>query len=243
MAVAAPAAAIDAFVAGHAVSEQRLVGASPAPQPSLVSVWPAPSMPDRLARRPTRPEPPTDSAPANPPARARRGDPSERRSSDPLDVPGTAAPCSDWRRSRPASRAPMMRGTPGMSLSDSVSERLLRERIIILGSEVRDHECERDHRAAVAARRRGSREGHHPLHQLAGRQRHRRHGDLRHDDADRAGRRDHRDGSGGVDGPVPAHGGRAGQARRAAAHPDPDAPALARASAAQRRTSRSRRRC
>src|SRR6478609_7507330 len=31
-----------------------------------------------------------------------------------------------------------MRGTPGLTLSDSVSERLLRERIIILGSEVRD---------------------------------------------------------------------------------------------------------
>jgi ATP-dependent Clp protease protease subunit len=32
----------------------------------------------------------------------------------------------------------VMRGTPGLSLNDSVSERLLRERIIILGSEVRD---------------------------------------------------------------------------------------------------------
>jgi ATP-dependent Clp protease, protease subunit len=32
----------------------------------------------------------------------------------------------------------VMRSTPGLSLSDSVSERLLRERIIILGSEVRD---------------------------------------------------------------------------------------------------------
>ncbi len=32
----------------------------------------------------------------------------------------------------------VMRGTPGMSLTDSVSERLLRERIIILGSEVKD---------------------------------------------------------------------------------------------------------
>jgi ATP-dependent Clp protease protease subunit len=32
----------------------------------------------------------------------------------------------------------VMRGTPGMSLTDSVSERLLRERIVILGSEVRD---------------------------------------------------------------------------------------------------------
>ena len=38
----------------------------------------------------------------------------------------------------PGLSAPLMRGTPGMSLSDSVSERLLRERIIILGSEVRD---------------------------------------------------------------------------------------------------------
>ena len=38
----------------------------------------------------------------------------------------------------PGLSAPMMRGTPGMSLSDSVSERLLRERIILLGSEVRD---------------------------------------------------------------------------------------------------------
>ena len=32
----------------------------------------------------------------------------------------------------------VMRGTPGLSLTDSVSERLLRERIILLGSEVRD---------------------------------------------------------------------------------------------------------
>ena len=32
----------------------------------------------------------------------------------------------------------VMRGTPGMTLTDSVSERLLRERIILLGSEVRD---------------------------------------------------------------------------------------------------------
>ncbi len=38
----------------------------------------------------------------------------------------------------PGLAEPMMRATPGLSLSDSVSERLLRERIIILGSEVRD---------------------------------------------------------------------------------------------------------
>jgi ATP-dependent Clp protease protease subunit len=33
---------------------------------------------------------------------------------------------------------PVMRGTPGLSLTDSVSERLLRERIVLLGSAVRD---------------------------------------------------------------------------------------------------------
>jgi ATP-dependent Clp protease protease subunit len=38
----------------------------------------------------------------------------------------------------PGLSAPQMRSTPGLNLSDSVSERLLRERIIILGSEVRD---------------------------------------------------------------------------------------------------------
>jgi ATP-dependent Clp protease, protease subunit len=38
----------------------------------------------------------------------------------------------------PGLSAPTMRSTPGLNLSDSVSERLLRERIIILGSEVRD---------------------------------------------------------------------------------------------------------
>lgn len=38
----------------------------------------------------------------------------------------------------PELSAPVMRSTAGMSLTDSVSERLLRERIIILGSEVRD---------------------------------------------------------------------------------------------------------
>ena len=32
----------------------------------------------------------------------------------------------------------IMRGTPGLNLSDTVSERLLRERIILLGSEVKD---------------------------------------------------------------------------------------------------------
>ncbi|GAA1999569.1 ATP-dependent Clp protease protease subunit [Nakamurella flavida] len=42
------------------------------------------------------------------------------------------------RQAAPEIYPAVMRGTPGLSLNDSVSERLLRERIIILGSEVRD---------------------------------------------------------------------------------------------------------
>ena len=152
----------------------------------------------------------------------RQGEVSKR---SPARVPRTA-----WSK-RPCAGAP---GRTSMSLSDSVSERLLRERIILLGSRS-GHQRQRDHRAAAAAGRRGPREGHHAVHQLAGRQRHGRDGDLRHDDVDRARRGDHRDGPGRVDGPVPAHRRGPGQARRAAAHPDPDAPAAAPASAAPRR--------
>ena len=47
-------------------------------------------------------------------------------------------PLAAIERSAPEILPAVMRGTPGMTLSDSVSERLLRERIIILGSEVKD---------------------------------------------------------------------------------------------------------
>lgn len=49
-----------------------------------------------------------------------------------------AHPLAPIEQAAPEILTPMMRNTPGMTLSDSVSERLLRERIIILGSEVRD---------------------------------------------------------------------------------------------------------
>ncbi len=55
-----------------------------------------------------------------------------------------------------------------------------------------------------------------------------RHGDLRHHGARAVRRRHLRDGHGRVDGRVPARGGHQGQALRAAARPDPDAPALGR---------------
>ena len=47
-------------------------------------------------------------------------------------------PLAAIERATPEILPAVMRGTPGMSLTDSVSERLLRERIIILGSEVKD---------------------------------------------------------------------------------------------------------
>lgn len=60
---------------------------------------------------------------------------SDRRSDLAAGVPETVRALE---AAAPGLSGPLMRGTPGMSLSDSVSERLLRERIIILGSEVRD---------------------------------------------------------------------------------------------------------
>lgn len=47
-------------------------------------------------------------------------------------------PLAATQQAAPEILPAVMRGTPGMSLTDSVSERLLRERIIILGSEVKD---------------------------------------------------------------------------------------------------------
>lgn len=47
-------------------------------------------------------------------------------------------PLAAVARSAPEVLPAIMRGTPGLTLSDSVSERLLRERIILLGSEVKD---------------------------------------------------------------------------------------------------------
>jgi ATP-dependent Clp protease protease subunit len=55
-----------------------------------------------------------------------------------LAGPGTANQLRAIENAAPEILPAVMRGTPGLSLSDSVSERLLRERIIILGSEVRD---------------------------------------------------------------------------------------------------------
>jgi ATP-dependent Clp protease protease subunit len=56
----------------------------------------------------------------------------------PLTAPGAIGAIQALEAIVPGLSDPLMRSTPGLNLSDSVSERLLRERIIILGSEVRD---------------------------------------------------------------------------------------------------------
>ena len=57
----------------------------------------------------------------------------------PLAAPAALGAIQALEAVAPGLSAPLMRSTPGLNLSDSVSERLLRERIIILGSEVRDN--------------------------------------------------------------------------------------------------------
>ena len=83
-------------------------------------------------------------------------------------------------------------------------------------------------RRAAPALRRGPAARHRALHQLTRRLGLGRAGHLRHHAADPQRRRDAGDGAGREHGPVPALGRHAGQAVRAAAQPDPDAPGLGR---------------
>ncbi|CAA9467843.1 MAG: ATP-dependent Clp protease proteolytic subunit, partial [uncultured Rubrobacteraceae bacterium] len=84
---------------------------------------------------------------------------------------------------------------------------------------------ERRHGAASAPGFRGPGSGHQHLHQLAGRERLRGYGDLRHDAVRLVRRGDDGARDGRLDGRVPARGGDEGQAERAAEHADTPAPA------------------
>ncbi|BAJ32716.1 putative transcriptional regulator [Kitasatospora setae KM-6054] len=81
-------------------------------------------------------------------------------------------------------------------------------------------------RAVAAALGGGPAHRHQPVHQQPGRFGHGGAGDLRHDAADPERRVDAGDGVRGQHGAVPADGGRAGQAVRAAERADHDAPAV-----------------
>ena len=128
-----------------------------------------------------------------------------------------------------------------MGLDDHIYQRLLRERIIFLGSEVARRERQRDLRPDAAARAPRTRRSDIYLYiNSPGRLGRRRHGDLRHDAVHPQRRRHRRHGPGRLDGPVPALRRRQGQALRPAARADHDAPALRRHRRHGLATSRSR---
>ena len=143
--------------------------------------------------------------------RRETGDPSERADHPrPRDPAGALAPAAGDGPRR-----------PGLQPAAARAHHLPRLR-------GRGRHRQRDLRAAAAARRRGPRQGHLALHQLARRLGVRRHGDLRHDAVRQERRRHGVDGPGRLDGAVPALRRHARQALRAAARADHDAPAVRR---------------
>ncbi len=109
-----------------------------------------------------------------------------------------------------------------------IYSRLLKDNVIFLGSAHQRRRREPHHRADALSRGREPREGHHALHQLAGRLRLGRSRDLRHDAVREAGRRDVLPRAGGFDGRHAPRGRRQGQASRSPERPDPDPPAARR---------------
>ena len=110
--------------------------------------------------------------------------------------------------------------------SNDVYARLLKERIVFLGTQVDDTVGQPHLRPAPPAAERGRRARRLPLHQLARRLGDRGHGHLRHHAVRQLRRRHDLHGPGRLDGPVPALRGHAGQALRPAPLPDPHAPAV-----------------
>ena len=117
---------------------------------------------------------------------------------------------------------------PQAGLDDHIYNRLLKERIIFLGSDVRDDNANAICAQMLLLAAEDPDEGHLALHQLPGWLGHRRHGDLRRHAVDPQRRRDRRDGHGRLDGSVPPVGRRARQALRHPARAGHDAPALRR---------------
>ena len=93
-----------------------------------------------------------------------------------------------------------------------IYSRLLKDNIIFLGRADRRRRGQPDHRPDALPRGGEPREGHRPLHQLAGRLGQRRPGDLRHHAVHQARRRDLLRGPGGLDGGGAAGGRHQGQA-------------------------------
>ena len=122
-----------------------------------------------------------------------------------------------------------------------IYSRLLVDRIIFIGTPIDDNRFQHHHRAAFVPANVRREEGHPSLHQFAGRQRHGRSGDLRHDAISHLRREHLLRRAGGEHGGGAAGGGHQGQAFRAAerAHHDPSGAGAA--CRARPRTSASRR--
>ena len=112
--------------------------------------------------------------------------------------------------------------------SFDIYSRLLNDRVVFLGGQVDEEIGQPDRRPARPPGVRRPRQGHPPLHQLAGRLDLRRPGHLRHDAVHPARRADDLLRDRDVDGVAAAGRRRAGQADGAAEQPDPDPPALGR---------------
>ena len=113
-------------------------------------------------------------------------------------------------------------------LDDQLANRLLYQRIIVLGPEVDDTVANRVCAQLLLLSAEDPRTRHQPVHQLAGRLGQRRPRDLRHHAADPERRVDPGDGVRREHGAVPADGGYGGQAVQPAARADHDAPAVGR---------------
>ena len=128
----------------------------------------------------------------------------------PLDPPGSIV--RDHRRrllyARPEPHCQEFRMLIPMVIEQSprgeraydIYSRLLKDRIVFLGSADRRRRRQPRHRAAPLPRGRGPGEGHPPLHQLARRVGDGRPRDLRHDAVRPSRRRDALHGTGGLDG-------------------------------------------
>ena len=116
----------------------------------------------------------------------------------------------------------------GFDPRSAVFDRLLKNRVIMLGSDVNDDIANQICAQLLYLEGEDPRPGHLAVHQQPRWFGHRRHGDLRHDAVRRLRRRHGLPRPRRLDGPVPAHRRRRRQALHAAERPDHDAPAARR---------------
>ena len=124
--------------------------------------------------------------------------------------------------------------------SYDIYSRLLKDRIVFIGSTIDDAVCQRRRRPTPLPGRRGQPKGYPPLHQLPGRIHHRRHGHLRHHAIHQARRLHHLPGPGRFDGRLPVARRSPGKRHALPQRGSDASSALGRRQRGRLRTSRSR---